>query len=175
LVARDIGVPSPVGGNGSGLIAYDSDDITVVLMLAKNCGYHGIALSGQGSIAQRVNGLIERCTVDTTARDGIHMTAQKDFRIDRNWVRDPSSGNPGQYAGIHIARQGGTTLENMDGMGVGNAIVLSGATTPLGEIVIRPESVNVTIDGVGGAVFRATEQGDTRVTEAGELRVLETG
>ena len=41
LVARDIGVPSPVGGNGSGLIAYDSDDITVVLMLAKNCGYHG--------------------------------------------------------------------------------------------------------------------------------------
>jgi hypothetical protein len=106
LIARDVGVPNPVGGNGSGLIAYDSDDITVVLMLAKNCGYHGIALSGQGSAAQRLNGVIERCTVDTTARDGIHMTAQRDFRIDRNWVRDPSSGNPGQYAGIHIARQG---------------------------------------------------------------------
>jgi Right handed beta helix region/Pectate lyase superfamily protein len=175
LIARDVGVPSPVGGNGSGLIAYDSDDVTVVLMLAKNCGYHGIALSGQSSAAQRLNGVIERCTVDTTARDGIHMTAQKDFRIDRNWVRDPSSGNPGQYAGIHIARQGGTTLENMDGTGVGNAVVLSGATTPLGLIVVRPQSVNVTIDGVGGAEIRVTEEGATRVTEAGELRALEIG
>ena len=150
LIARDIGVPAPVGGNGSGLIAYDSDDITVVLMLAKNCGYHGIALSGQGSLTQRVNGVVERCTVDTTARDGVHMTAQKDFRIDRNFVRDPSNGNPGQFAGIHVARQGGTTLENMDGTGAGNVVVLSGATTPLGAIVIRPQSVNVTIDGVGG-------------------------
>jgi hypothetical protein len=175
LIARDVGVPSPVGGNGSGLIAYDSDDITVVLMLAKNCGYHGIALSGQGSVTQRLNGVVERCTVDTTARDGIHMTAQRDFRIDRNWVRDPSNGNPGQYAGIHIARQGGTTLENMDGTGVGNTIVLSGATTPLGEIVIRPESVNVTIDGVAGAEIRITEEGATRMTEAGELRALEIG
>jgi hypothetical protein len=175
LIARDVGVPSPVGGNGSGLIAYDSDDVTVVLMLAKNCGYHGIALSGQGSAAQRLNGVIERCTVDTTARDGIHMTAQKDFRIDRNRVRDPSSGNPGQYAGIHVARQGGTTLENMDGTGVGNAVVLSGATTPLGQIVVRPQSVNVTIDGVGGAEIRVTEEGATRVTEAGELRALEIG
>ena len=175
LVADDIGVPTPVGGNGSGLIAYDSDDITVVLMLAKNCGYHGIALSGQGSVTQRVNGLVERCTVDTTGRDGIHMTAQKDFRIDRNWVRDPSNGNPGIYAGIRVGRQGGTTLENMDGTGVGNIVVLSGATTPLGEIVVRPESINVTIDGVGGAEFRVTEQGDTRVTEGGEPRVLEIG
>jgi hypothetical protein len=150
LIARDIGVPAPVGGNGSGLIAYDSDDITVVLMLAKNCGYHGIALSGQGSLTQRLNGVVERCTVDTTARDGIHMTAQKDFRIDRNFVRDPSNGNPGQFAGIHIARQGGTTLENIDGTGSGNVVVLSGATTPLGTIVIRPQSVNVTIDGVSG-------------------------
>jgi hypothetical protein len=138
------------GGNGSGLIAYDSDDITVVLMLAKNCGYHGIALSGQGSLSQRLNGLVERCTVDTTARDGIHMTAQKDFRIDRNHVRDPSSGNPGQFAGIRVGRQGGTTLENMDGSGTGNVVVLSGATTPLGTIVVRPESVNVTIDGASG-------------------------
>ena len=175
LVAGDIGVPNPVGGNGSGLIAYDSDDITVVLMLARNCGYHGIALSGQGSLAQRLNGVIERCTVDTTGRDGIHLTAQKDFRIDRNWVRDPSNGNPGLYAGIHVARQGGTTLENIDGTGVGNAIVLSGATTPLGEIVVRPESVNVVIDGLGGAEIRVTEEGDTRVTEAGELRALEIG
>ena len=66
------------------------------------------------------------------------MTAQKDFRIDRNWVRDPSNGHPGQYAGIHIARQGGTTLENIDGTGTGNVVVLSGATMPLGGIVIRP-------------------------------------
>jgi hypothetical protein len=175
LIARDIGVPGPVSDNGSGLIAYDSDDITVVLMLAKNCGYHGIALSGQSSLTQRPNGVIERCTIDTTARDGIHMTAQRDFRIDRNWVRDPSNGNPNVYAGIHVARQGGTTLENMDGTGVGNAIVLSGATMPLGEIVIRPESVNVTIDGVGGAEIRVAEEGDTRVTEAGELRALEIG
>jgi hypothetical protein len=150
LIALDIGVPAPVGGNGSGLIAYDSDDITVVLMLAKNCGYHGIALSGQGSVTQRVNGVIERCTVDTTGRDGIHMTAQKDFRIDRNHVRDPSNGNPGLYAGIHVARQGGTTLENMDGTGSGNVVVLSGVTTPLGTIVVRAQSVNVTIDGVSG-------------------------
>jgi Right handed beta helix region len=150
LIAREVGVPAPVGGNGSGLIAYDSDDITVVLMLAKNCGYHGIALSGQGSLTQRLNGVIERCTVDTTARDGIHMTAQRNFRIDRNHVRDPSNGNPGQFAGIHIARQGGTTLENIDGTGAGNLVVLSGATTPLGAIVIRAQSVNVTIDGVGG-------------------------
>jgi hypothetical protein len=175
LIARDIGVPAPVGGNGSGLIAYDSDDITVVLMLARNCGYHGIALSGQGSLTQRLNGVIERCTVDTTGRDGIHLTAQKDFRIDRNWVRDPSNGNPGVYAGIHVARQGGTTLENQDGTGVGNAVVLSGATTPLGEIVVRPESINVTIDGVGGTEIRITEEGNTRVTEDGQLRALEIG
>jgi hypothetical protein len=150
LISADVGIPSPVGGNGSGLIAYDSDDITVVLMLAKNCGYHGIAFSGQSSPSQRVNAVIERCTVETTRRDCIHMTAQKDFRIDRNRVRDPSNGNPGDYAAIHIARQGGTLLENRDGIGDGNVVVLSGATSPLGEIVIRPASINVTINGVGG-------------------------
>jgi hypothetical protein len=150
LIAESVGIPSPVGGNGSGLIAYDSDDLTVVLMLAKNCGYHGIALSGQSSPTQRVNAVIERCTVETTRRDGIHMTAQKDFRIDRNWVRDPSNGNPGQYAAIHIGQQGATSLENMDGTGAGNVVVLSGATMPFGEIVIRPGSVNVIIDGVSG-------------------------
>jgi Pectate lyase superfamily protein len=150
LIAENVGIPSPVGGNGSGLIAYDSDDITVVLMLAKNCGYHGIALSGQSSPTQRLNAVIERCTVETTRRDGIHMTAQKNFRIDRNWVRDPSNGNPGQYAAIHVGQQGATSLENMDGTGDGNVVVLSGATTPLGEIVIRPASVNVIINGVSG-------------------------
>ncbi len=117
-------------------------------MLARNTGYHGIALSGQASASQRRNGVIERCTVETTRRDGIHMTAQTDFRIDRNWVRDPSNGNPGAFAAIHVARQGGTTLENVDGTGTGNVVVLSGATTPLGGIVIRPQSINVVIDGV---------------------------
>ncbi len=78
------------------------------------------------------------------------MTAQQNFRIDRNWVRDPSNGNPGQYAAIRVGRQGSTTLENMDGTGAGNVILLSGATMPLGEIVIRPESVSVIIDGVSG-------------------------
>jgi len=150
LIALDVGIPNPVGGNGSGLIAYDCDDITVVLMLAKNCGYHGIALSGQNSPSQRLNGIVERCTVDTTRRDGIHMTAQENFRIDRNWVRDPSNGNPGQYAGIRVGRQGSKTLENMGGAGSGNVVLLSGATTPLGVIVIRPESTNVVIDGVSG-------------------------
>jgi hypothetical protein len=150
LIAQDVGIPNPLGGNGSGLIAYDSDDITVVLMLAKNCGYHGIALSGQNSATQRLNAIVERCTVDTTRRDGIHMTAQENFRIDRNWVRDPSNGNPGQYAGIRIGQQGGTTLENMDGTGNGNVVLSSGATTPLGAIVIRPESTNVIINGVSG-------------------------
>ena len=133
LIAEDVGIPNPVGGNGSGLIAYDSDDITVVLMLARNCGYHGIALSGQASPTQRLNGVVERCTVETTGRDGIHMTAQRDFRIDRNWVRDPSNSLPGTYAAIHIARQGGAALENTNGTGTGNVVVLSGATTPLGE------------------------------------------
>lgn len=175
LIARDIGVSDPVGNNGSGLIAYDCDDIAVVLMLAKNCAYHGIALTGEGSLTQRVNGVIERCTVDGTGRDGIHVTAQKDFRIDRNWVRDPASGNAGLSAGIHVARQGDTTLENVDGTGVGNVVVLSGATQPLGEIVVRPQSVNVVIDGIGEAEIRLTEQGDARVTEDGRLRALEIG
>ena len=58
---------------------------------------------------------------------------------------------------------------------MGNAIVLSGATTPLGEIVVRPQSENVTIDGVGGAEIRVTEDGATRITEASELRALEIG
>ena len=93
---------------------------------------------------------INRCTVDTTGRDCIHMTAQRDFRIDRNHVRDPSNGHPGLYAGIHVARQGTTLLENINGTGTGNVVVLSGATTPLGAIVIRPQSINVTINGVMG-------------------------
>lgn len=177
LRAVNIGVPSPIGGNGSGLIAYDSDNITVVLVAVRNCAFHGIALSGQGATGpsqHRLNGLIERCSVDTVQRDGIHLTAQSDFRVDRNWVRDPSLNNPGLYAGIHVGRQGGTSLENMDGTGIGNAVVLSGATTPLGAIVVRPDSPDVTIDGVSGAISRLTEDGDRRIIESGETRILET-
>lgn len=179
LQALDIGIPESAGGNGSGLIAYDCDDVTVVLSSAVNCAFHGIALSGEGKAASvptqlRLNGLIERCTVDTTGRDGIHVTAQRDFRIDRNSVRDPSLGNPGAFAGIHVAQQGGTPLESQDGVGSGNAVVLSGTTSPLGAIVVRPESVNVIIDGVGSAAeARLTEAADFRITESGELRVLE--
>ncbi len=179
LKALDIGVAAPAGGNGSGLIAYDSDDITIVIMSARNCAFHGIALSGQGKAGMvpsqlRLNGLIERCSIDTTRRDGIHLTAQKDFRIDRNWVRDPSLGNPLVYAGIHVGRQGGTSLENQDGTGFGNTVVLSGVSTPLGEIVVRPASVNVSIDGVSGtSILRITEEGEERITESGEQRALE--
>jgi hypothetical protein len=177
LRAVNIGVPTPTGGNGSGLIAYDSDNITVVLVSVRNCSFHGIALSGQGASGpsqHRLNGLIERCSIDTTLRDGIHLTAQSDFRVDRNWVRDPSLNNPGLYAGIHVGQQGGTLLENMEGTGIGNTVVLSGATTPLGTIVVRPDSPDVTIDGVSGAISRLTEDGDRRIIEAGELRILET-
>lgn len=89
LQAFDIGIADHVGGNGSGLIAYNCDDISVVLMSARNCSFHGIALSGEGNGADipsqhRLRGLIERCSVDTTGRDGIHLTAQQDFRVDRN-------------------------------------------------------------------------------------------
>lgn len=176
LLAIDVGVSDPTGGNGSGLIAYDSDDITVVLSTAVNCGYHGIALSGQGesSGAQlRLNGLIERCSVDTTRRDGIHVTAQKDFRIERNRVRDPSIGNPNAFAGINVGRQGGTSLENIDGSGSGNLVVLSGASTPLAEIRVRADSLDVTIDGVSGSESRLTEDGTRRTTESGAFRALE--
>jgi hypothetical protein len=66
-----------VGGNGSGLIAYDSDDIITVLMLAKNRLPRHRA-ERQGS--PRRGTAIERCSVDTTGRDGIHMT-RRGFRI----------------------------------------------------------------------------------------------
>lgn len=177
LQALDIGIANPVGGNGSGFVAYDSDDVSVVLTSVRNCGFHGIALSGQGGVVPsqlRLNGRIERCSIDTTRRDGIHVTAQKAFRIDRNRVRDPSLGNPLMFAGIRVGRQGGTTLENENGAGLGNTVVLSGASTPLGEIVVRPDSVNVSIDGVSGTLaLRITEGGEERITEDGEQRTLE--
>lgn len=156
LQAVDIGVPEPLGDNGSGLIAYDSDGITVALMVARNCSFHGIALSGQGRSGNlpeqlRLNGVVERCEVDGTRRDGIHLTAQRAFRIERNRVRDPSLDNPGDFAGIHVSQQGGSAFENVDGVGSGNSVFLSGATMPLGTIVVRQASINVTIDGISSS------------------------
>ena len=152
LRVQNVGVVAPVGGNGSGFIAYDSDDVTVILSAFRDCGFHGIALSGQGQVlvpaAPRTGGLVERCVVENTRRDGIHMTAQRNFRIDRNLVRDPSLGNPNLYAGIHIGQQGGTLLENSEGTGLNNTVVLSGTTVPLAPIVVRPTSVDVVIDGI---------------------------
>lgn len=154
LRAFDVGLASPAGSNGSGLVAYDSDDIVVALMVARNCGHHGIALSGEGrnGLAEqlRAGGRILRCTVDTTGRDGIHLTAQRDFQVDRNLIRDPSKGNPGNFAGIHVGRQGGTSLESRNGAGQGNTVIETGATSPLGAIVVRPQSLDVAIDGVSG-------------------------
>jgi hypothetical protein len=156
LQAIDIGAIDALGDSGSGLIAYDSDDITVVLMSVRNCSFHGIALSGQGrseplSEQLRLNGVVERCETDGTGRDGIHLTVQRAFRVERNRVRDPSLGNPGAFAGIHVSQQGGTAFENVDGVGSGNSIFLSGATTPLGTIVVRAPSINVTIDGISSS------------------------
>lgn len=178
LLAIDIGRHDPAGGNGSGLIAYDSDDVRVILVTARDCGFHGIAMSGQGwdeatPSERRLNGLIERCTVDGSRRDGIHMTAQQDFRIDRNRVRNPSLGNPDQFAGIHVGRQGGTSLENVAGTGSGNVVELSGDSTPLAPIFVREKSLDVIIDGVAGSEGRLTEAGERRATEAKTLLALE--
>jgi len=156
LRALEIGIPNPVDGSGSGLIAYDSDDIAIVLMTARNCSLHGIALSGEGKDGSlptqlRLNGLIERCTVSATGRDGIHMTSQRSFRIDRNRVHDPSLEAAETYAGIHITQQGATGFENVSGVGNGNLVVLSSASNPLGEIVVRSRSIDVTIDGIAGS------------------------
>jgi hypothetical protein len=156
LQALDVGVADALGDSGSGLIAYDSDDITVALVSVRNCSFHGIALSGQGRSEGldeqlRLNGIIERCDVDSVGRDGIHLTTQRAFRVDRNRVRDPSLDNPGVFAGIHVSQQGGAAFENVEGVGSGNSVVLSGASTPLGTIVIREASIDVTIDGVSSS------------------------
>jgi hypothetical protein len=143
--ARRIGRPDPVGGNGSGFIAYDSDRWIAQDLEARDCWYHGIALSGQGSRRQKNGGRILDCVVLGAGRDGLHLTAQRDFEISRCLVRDPSRGAPSRYAGIRIGRQGRTALENVDGRGSGNRVELTGATRPLDAVAIRPESLGVEI------------------------------
>ena len=144
-VARRIGRPDPVGGNGSGFITYDSDRWVGHGLEARDCWYHGIALSGQGSQRQKNGGRILDCAALGIGRDGLHLTAQRDFEISRCLVRDPSRSAPLRYAGIRIGRQGRTALENLDGRGSGNRIELTGATRPLDAVVVRPESLGVEI------------------------------
>jgi hypothetical protein len=60
-------------------------------------------------------------------------------------------------------------------VGDNNTVVSTGATTPRGDTVVRPESVNCVINGVTGGttVARVTEDGAIRLTESGEERLLE--
>jgi hypothetical protein len=60
-------------------------------------------------------------------------------------------------------------------MGDDNTVISTGASTPLGDTVVRPESVNCLVNGVSGgaAVVRVTEDGTLRITEFGEERLLE--
>jgi len=143
--ARRIGRPDPVGGNGSGFIAYDSDRWIGHDLEARECWYHGIALSGQGSRTQNSGGRMLDCLVLGAGRDGLHLTAQRDFEVSRCLVRDPSKSVPSRYAGIRVGRQGRTSLENLWGRGSGNRVELTGATRPLDAVAIRPESLGVEI------------------------------
>jgi hypothetical protein len=76
----------------------------------------------------------------------LHIAAQRDFEIDRCFVRDPSRSAPLGYAGIRILRQSQTLLGSMDGRGFGNRIELTGATRPLGGLVIDEGSQGVSIE-----------------------------
>jgi hypothetical protein len=144
--AHRIGRPDPVGGNGSGFVAYDSDRWQGRHLEARDCWRHGIALSGPVSATQLQGGRIRDCAVLGTGRDGLHIAAQRDFEIDRCFVRDPSRSAPLGYAGIRILRQSQTLLGSMDGRGFGNRIELTGATRPLGGLVIDEGSQGVSIE-----------------------------
>lgn len=154
LVALRIGQQGPVGGNGSGLVVYDSDDVTVMLSAFVATGYHGVAFSGQGTTVgtggqlQTGNEVI-RCHIDSTARDGVHFTAQDGALADRCYIRDPSVGNPGIYAGIRAGRQGGTAVECQNSIATGCEVVLSGETTPLAARFVRTGATGCDLDGVG--------------------------
>jgi hypothetical protein len=144
--AHRIGRPDPVGGNGSGFVAYDSDRWQGRHLEARDCWRHGIALSGPASRTQRLGGRIHDCVVLGTGRDGLHIAAQRDFEIERCLVRDPSRSAPLGYAGIRILRQSQTLLGSMDGRGLGNRVELTGATRPLGGLVIDEGSRDVSIE-----------------------------
>ena len=70
-------------------------------------------------------------------------------------MRDPSRSAPLRYAGIRIVRQNRTLLENMGGRGVGNRIELTGATRPLGGLVIDEASRGVSIEATVRAITSA--------------------
>lgn len=173
--ALTCGRPDHVGDGGSGFIAYDSSRWHGESLLALGCWYHGIALSGQNSVSHPVDNVIVRCSALDIGRDCFHLTAQASATISRCHARDASRHGPGSYAAYHLARQAGATLENLDCVGNNNTVISTGATTPLGDTVVRAESVNCLVNGVSGGatVARVTEDGTIRVTEAGEERLLE--
>ena len=174
--ALGCGRPDHVGDGGSGFIVYDSSRWHGESLLALGCWYHGVALSGQGSTAHPADNLILRCSALDIGRDCFHFTAQASATITLCHARDASRNSPGSYAAYHLAKQGGATLENLDCTGDDNTVISTGVTTPLGDTVVRVESVNCLVNGVSGGatVARVTEDGTIRVTEAGEERLLET-
>jgi hypothetical protein len=173
--ALTCGRPDHIGDGGSGFIVYDSSRWHGESLLALECWHHGIALSGQNSLAHPVDNVIFRCSALDIGRDCFHLTAQASATITRCHARDASRSSPGSYAGYHLAKQGGATLENLDCVGSNNTVLSTGATTPLGDTVVRAESVNCLVNGVSGGatVVRVTEDGTLRVTESGEERLLE--
>jgi hypothetical protein len=173
--ALSCGLPDHVGDGGSGFIVYDSSRWHGENLLALACWYHGIALSGQNSVTHPSDNIIVRCSALDIGRDCFHFTAQASATIIRCHARDPSRNSPGVSAAYHLAKQGGATLENLDCVGSNNTVISTGATTPLGDTVVRLESVNCLVNGVSGGamVARVTEDGAIRLTEAGEERVLE--
>jgi Pectate lyase superfamily protein len=173
--ALGCGRPDHAGDGGSGFIVYDSSRWHGESLLALGCWYHGIALSGQSSVSHPVDSVIVRCSALDIGRDCFHLTAQANATISRCHARDPSRNGAGSYAAYRLARQGGATLENLDCVGDNNSVISTGATTPLGDTVVRAESVNCLVNGVTGGttVARVTEDGSIRLTESGEERLLE--
>jgi len=173
--ALSCGRPDHLGDGGSGFIVYDTNRWHGESLLALACWYHGIALSGQNSSTHPTDNVIARCSALDIGRDCFHFTAQASASITRCHARDASLNGPGNYAAYHLARQGGATLENLDCVGDSNTVVTTGASTPLGDTVVRPASVNCLVNGVSGgtAIARILEDGAIRVTESGEERLLE--
>lgn len=173
--AQSCGRPDHTGDGGSGFIVYDSSRWYGESLLAVGCWYHGVALSGQNSVAHPVDNVIVRCSALDIGRDCFHLTAQAGATITRCHARDASRNSTGSYAAYHLAKQAGATLENLDCMGDNNTVISTGATTPLGDTVVRLESVNCLVNGVSGGatVVRVTEDGTLRITESGEERLLE--
>lgn len=173
--ALNCGRPENVSEGGSGFIVYDSSRWHGESLLALGCWHHGVALSGQNSVSHPLDNVIVRCSALDIGHDCFHLTAQASATITRCHARDASRSEPGSYAAYHLARQGGATLENLDCVGDNNTVISTGATTPLGDTVVRPESVNCLVNGVSGGttVARVTEDGAIRLTESGEERLLE--